>query len=109
MMPLVVFEEIEKYEGLIIEKSNLSRGEIWKIIEVLCKYIKLIPDEELKPLVYNALRIIGEVDEEDALFIDSALAYPESVIWSNDKHFKMQDKIKVYTTKELLDLRSNLS
>ncbi len=104
IMPLIVFEEVKKYEALIIEKSRLSREEVWKMIKILCKYIKLIQDEELKPFIYDALRIIDETDEEDALFIASALAYPDGVIWSNDKHFKKQNKVKVYTTKELLEL-----
>lgn len=104
LMPLVVFEEIEKYESLLIDKSGLSKEEVWEIIKKLCKYITLIPDEVLRPYIYEGLKLIGESDEEDSLFIASALAYQGSIIWSDDKHFKNQDKIKVYTTKELIGL-----
>ena len=67
----------------------------------ICK--PMVSDEEIKPFVYEALKIIGEIDEEDSLFIACALAYSDSIIWSDDKHFKQQDKVGVYTTKKLID------
>jgi len=45
---------------------------------------------------------MGEIDMDDALFIALAMSL-NCPIWSNDAHFKMQNVIKAYTTKELLD------
>lgn len=43
-------------------------------------------------------------DPKDSLFIACALSNPNSVIWSDDKHFKKQNIIKVYNTKEIIEL-----
>lgn len=101
LMPQIVFDEIKKHESLLIEKSGLSKSEIWKLINLLCKYIEFIETETLRPYIYDSLRIIGETDEEDCIFIASAIAL-SCPIWSNDKHFKVQNKIKIYTTSEIL-------
>jgi len=98
----IIFEELKKYQQEIEEKSGLSSSEISEIINVLFKYIKIIPTEDTRPFVYGALRAIGEFDEEDSLFIACALHNPGSVIWSNDKHFKMQNKIKVYNISDFI-------
>jgi len=49
----------------------------------------------------EANEIMGNIDSDDVLFIATALAF-NCPIWSEDKHFKQQDKVKVFTTKELL-------
>ncbi|HID40035.1 MAG TPA: hypothetical protein EYP36_11045, partial [Calditrichaeota bacterium] len=39
----------------------------------------------------------------DVQFIAAALA-TKSTIWSDDKHFKKQDEVKILTTKELIEM-----
>ena len=48
--------------------------------------------------------MIKEIDKKDAPFIATSLAHNNCPIWSDDKHFKLQEKIKVYTTEELINL-----
>ena len=39
---------------------------------------------------------------EDVSFIALALSIDNDGIWSEDKHFKKQDRVKVFTTEELM-------
>jgi len=48
-----------------------------------------------------AEKIIGDIDKDDVQFIALALAF-NCPIWSDDRHFQKQNKIKVITTKEMI-------
>ena len=44
----------------------------------------------------------GNIDKEDIIFIATALGIEDSVIWSDDRHFERQNKIKILKTKEII-------
>jgi len=46
-------------------------------------------------------KIMDKIDPDDTQFIAAALA-TNSDIWSDDTHFTKQNKVKVWTTKELI-------
>lgn len=50
----------------------------------------------------EAFDVMKNIDEKDTPFLALALKL-EYPIWSNDKHFKKQEKIQVYTTEDLLE------
>jgi len=50
----------------------------------------------------EANKIMNKIDKDDVIFIACALAFDCS-IWSDDKHFKKQKEIKVFTTKDILE------
>ena len=58
----------------------------------------------MHPFKEQALEIIKEIDIDDVLFVACALAFPHSIIWSEDKKLKNQNQIKVLNTKEIIDL-----
>jgi len=60
----------------------------------LMTYIKIVRTEEIIRYREKAKEIIGKIDEDDILFIACALAF-KCPIWSDDKHFKLQNTIKV--------------
>ncbi len=43
---------------------------------------------------------MSKIDKNDVVFIAAALAL-NCPIWSDDKHFKKQKEIKIFTTKEI--------
>jgi len=45
--PEFIFEEFEKYSSLILEKTERSKEEFEKLIEILRKRIKIISSEEV--------------------------------------------------------------
>ena len=44
------------------------------------------------------IRIVFDMN----VFIAAALSYPDSKIWSDDKHFERQNKIQVLKTKSMI-------
>ena len=58
-----------------------------------------MPDEELGPFIHAASSLI--TDKKDWLYLACAL-YKDTFIWSNDKEFKNQRRLKVFTTEEMV-------
>ena len=96
--------KIRKYKDYILEKSGLSEEEYDKILAILFKYIQLVPTEEIEKNWDEAKKIMEHIDNEDVVFIATALSIEDSVIWSYDRHFEKQDKVKVLKTKEIANL-----
>ena len=90
--------KIRKYKDYILEKSGLTEEEYDKLMATLFKYIRLVPTEEIEKNWNKAKKIMGHIDEEDVVFIATALSISNSIIWSDDRHFEKQDKVKVLKT-----------
>ena len=94
--------KIRKYQSYTLEKSGLSEEEYNKVMAILFKYIRLVPTGEIEKHWGEAKKIIEQIDPEDVVFIAAALSITSSVIWSDDRHFEKQDKVKVLKTKEIV-------
>ena len=101
--PEFISEEFEEHREEIIKKSNLANEEIELFLNLISTRIHFISKEELIPYFQEAEKI--SPDKDDSVYFALALKL-NCPIWSNDKKLKMQDKIKVYSTRELID--SNL-
>ena len=99
--PEHVVKEIYRYISLISKKAKLTTNELLELLSTILKRITIVPEEEYKNTLSEAKNYIEDVD--DVPFV--ALALIKNLpIWSNDKHFQMLRRIKVYTTTELLTL-----
>ena len=58
--------------------------------------------EEMEKHKEQAVEIVKNIDLDDAIFVACALAYPESVIWSDDKKLKNQKEVKILNTGEMI-------
>ena len=99
--PDISLKEVLKYKGYIKKKGGLDEKELDELFSLILKYIITIPLSLYSKNIKNAENIIGGIDEKDIPYIALALSL-NTGIWSDDKHFKKQNKIKVYTTSELL-------
>ena len=95
--------KIRKYKDYILEKFGLKEEEYDKIMATLFKYIKVVPFEEIEKNWNEAKEIMEYIDPEDVVFIATALSISDSVIWSNDRHFEKQDKVKVLKTEDIIN------
>ena len=95
--------KIRKYKDYILEKSGLSEEEFDKLMATLFKYIKLMSTEEIGKNWDEAKKIMEHIDPEDVVFIATALSIADSVIWSDDRHFEKQDKVKVLKTEDIIN------
>ena len=102
LFPEFEFEEISNNRREIMRKSGLSNKEFYTLLLRLIKYVKVIPKEIIIPYRKEANEIMRDIDENDAVFIASALCFDAS-IWTEDKHFKKQKRIKILTTQEIME------
>ena len=92
--PEFIIDEFIKYKKEISFKSKRSP-------ENFIQLITIIPSEEYCDFIDESLEI--SPDENDAMYFALALRR-NSPIWSNDKKLKEQDKVKIYSTKEIMEI-----
>ena len=101
LFPSYIFEEMEKYKADLLTKSRMRPQDFDQLLKLLLKKVLIVPEEVLKDYREEALEIVKNIDRDDALFIACALAYPKSVIWSDDKKLKNQNRVKIISTAEI--------
>lgn len=99
--PKSSFFEIKKYKGLVIKKSGMDENEYVNVLDYLLEHITLLSDEFMRQKLIEAKKLMNEIDSDDVIFLACAFVL-NSPIWSNDKHFKKQDKVEVFTTNEFV-------
>src|SRR3989344_3215418 len=97
-----VTEEINKYMNYILEKTRMDKKDVDLLLSLFMQNITIIPEEDIKTNMKKALEIMKRVDSKDAPIVACALSVKKSIIWSEDKHFDRQNKIKIYKTKDVL-------
>lgn len=102
LFPALLFDEAQEHLGELIVKSGMSSSELKTLFNLILTKTKVIGMEMLYAYREEALGIVKDIDLDDALLVACALAFPNSVIWSNDKRLKMQTKVKVLSTGEIL-------
>ena len=104
LFPQYIFEEMKNHIEELLKKSRLSKQEFDTLLAIILKKVAIVPNESLLPFRNKALEIVKDIDKDDVLFVACALAYPDSIIWSNDKKLKRQKIIKVLDTEEILKI-----
>ena len=95
-------KEVEKYKPLIKKKTGISEQQFNFSMKHLMSKIAVLSEKDIsKKSIGKALKIMGKIDRDDVPFIALSIELGNKTIWSDDKHFKQQNKIKVLTTKEL--------
>jgi len=102
--PQVVLEEIEKYRLELCKRSGYTEGELASILDLILNNVQIVPDEKLLEYLEKADEIIGKIDEKDSQFVAACLATNSEGIWTFDRHFEKQDKIRVFKLEELLEI-----
>ena len=106
--PDFLLSEIKNHKDLIMKKGDLSERRFNTIFELLIDRINILPKSDIMDHIAEAKQIIGDIDRDDVTFIALALAIPNSGIWTEDKHFKKQNRIKIWSTKEILELLNTI-
>ena len=100
----LALKEINKYRREIMEKTGNSEEELNMILSLLFKKIEIVDDIAIESKMQQARRIMDKIDKDDTKFVALALATENNGIWSDDRHFRMQNTLMVFTTKDLLKL-----
>ena len=104
LFPSFIFEEMQKHKTELLKKSRMSGEDFSKLLQLILKKVVIVPNEVLIPYRKEAFEIVKNIDPDDVLFVACALAYPNSIIWSNDRKLKKQSRVKVLNTKEIIKL-----
>lgn len=107
--PKEIVSEVEKYLELISKKNNLTIEENKTILEHILKRVTVIPSAYFSDKFKTADNIIGSVDKGDISYIALALSFPNDGIWTEDKHFEQQNKVKIWKTKDLVQTTSRFA
>ena len=99
LFPEFELEEIYNHKKEIIKKAGYSEKEFYVLLLRLLKYVRIIPTDVVVDYKKQAYEIIGNIDEDDVIFIATALAF-NCPIWSDDKHFQKQNVVKIFKTSE---------
>jgi predicted nucleic acid-binding protein len=102
LFPEAIFEDIKEHRPEFLKKTGLSDSEFETLIQTLLKYVIVVPDEKTLPQKELAFELMGEIDPDDVPILATALAYEGSFIWTSDKHFQKQNKVKILSTADLL-------
>lgn len=102
--PEYTFTEILKHADLIEKKAKLESKDLQYVMDMLFSRITIYPKDEYADCYAQAKNIMKDVDPDDAPFLALAMKTKVDGIWSEDKGFQQQNYVKVYTTKELLEL-----
>ena len=101
LTPEFVYEEIENYTELIVEKSGMNPERVTKFVDLLFQHIEVVPASKFYPYIEEADAAIGETDPDDVLYVACALA-GDAAIWSDDTDFDEQDVVEVYSTTDVI-------
>ncbi len=99
-------EEIYSYKEIIMQKADLKERDFDILLLRLLKYIRLIPFNIIIKFKKEADVIMNKIDREDSAFIATALTF-NCPIWTEDKHFSRQKKIKILSTEDMLKYLSS--
>ena len=99
--PEFLLEEFYKHKDEILAKTRRSKEDFEEIYGVLKNIITIIPAEEFRQFMKDAEKSISDKDDAAYLALALKLNIP---IWSNDKKFKEQKIIRVYSTADLINL-----
>lgn len=94
-------EDIKDHKQEILNKSKLTEDQFNSVYEKLKEKLTMLDDKIIQERMNEAKGIIDHIDKDDAPFIAAALA-TNSIIWTDDKHFERQNKIKILKTKDLI-------
>lgn len=98
--PEFLFAELEEHRGEILAKSSLAKDDFEKFTSLLKRRIDVIPRREFEKFLPDAK--VFSPDPDDAEYLALALQFG-AAIWSDDKELKRQTKVKVLSTKELIE------
>jgi len=98
--PEFLFFEIGKNFDEIVKRSKLSSEELAKVFKFIKDEIEFIPFKEFNKQADKASSLAPH--EKDVQYFALALAF-NCGIWSEEKVFKHQSQVKVFSTKDLME------
>ena len=97
--PKFILKEFREHKSEIMKKSGLNEKDIFSFLILLTPKIEFFKTEDFNEFLKEAEEI--SPDPDDAEYFALALKL-NCAIWSEDKEFKRQSRVKIYSTSDLL-------
>jgi predicted nucleic acid-binding protein len=101
--PSFCIDELNEHKELICEKSRLSDSEFEEVLDDLLIFVKVFSLFEYKEFLSDAKTLSPDPDDIDLFALALKLDCP---IWAQEKAFKKQSKVKVFSTSDLVSFLS---
>ena len=98
--PRFLLKEFKKHTGYLKGKFVGSEEDFQLLYNKITAQVFLVEDSGLEPFLPAAASLIK--DPADWLYLACALK-EDTIIWSEDKGFKAQGRIKTLTTKQMIE------
>ena len=95
-------QEVKKYLPLLMERTGIPKDQLETTLALIYSHITLMDEKMLDQTLSEARTVMDSIDPGDTPFLALTLALPVDGIWSDDKHFQKQRRVKVWTTAALL-------
>ena len=99
--PITALEELRRYSEDIINKTNITKKEFNSELLKLQKIISFTRKEEYSDFYKEAEKISPDQADDD--FFALCLKY-SCFLWSNDSLLKTQNKVKVLSTEDIIEI-----
>ena len=104
LIPEYAIEETRRHLDVVAKKSGLTEEEIGQVLDMLLVKLEVVPAAKVTPKLGEAELVMSTIDAGDVPFVAAAISARCDGIWSDDKHLRRQNKVKVWTTKEVAAL-----
>ncbi|ODS39441.1 MAG: hypothetical protein A7316_05500 [Candidatus Altiarchaeales archaeon WOR_SM1_86-2] len=101
--PEKLLEEVKKHKGDIAKKSGMNLSDVESAIELLLPDFKVFSRDMYLDRLKEAKGLSPHLKDVEYFALSLSIGCP---IWSNEKAFKEQSRIKVFSTSELLNFLS---
>ena len=81
----------------------MSKENIELLFALFSENIETVSDNDIKRKMPEAIKIMENIDINDAPILACALAIRNQGIWTEDRHFEKQDKVRMWKSADLLD------
>jgi predicted nucleic acid-binding protein len=99
-----VRSEFEEHFDEFSKRSGLSMEELILLINGILRNVKVVGKLEFVNKLEMAKRLIDDFDDVPYLALALAMGN-EAAIWSNDKDFRKQKLVNVYSTRDLVEIQ----
>ncbi len=99
--------KIKKYESLLLQKSGLGEEELRDLLKLLFRIVQVVSTNDTLQQWEKAKVLMERVDSEDVPILATALSIQSAIIWSDDAHLTKQDVVRVFTTREIINVLSD--
>jgi predicted nucleic acid-binding protein len=107
IVPTETFNELNALIPELSLKNSLTVAENLELISILSEYLEVIDVKIYLDKLDEAYKLIGQIDEDDVPFLALALAIECDGIWTEDKHFEKQQKVRIWKIKDVIEWLRN--